>query len=165
MRVERKVVLDIDYCIDCKSCSAACTYTHPDWASTISTGSIAEDASFPFICRHCEEPACKAACPQDAIRRDENGVIRRLSMLCIGCKSCSLACPFGVIEPELKAHIISKCDLCLERLEKGEEPACVSSCPAGALKFVEVSESVKEGQFILVGARTAAHIPWRRRAR
>ncbi len=81
-----------------------------------------------------------ASCPRDAIKQLENGAIKRMNMLCTGCGSCTLACPFGVIEPEVKSYVISKCDLCAGRLQEGKEPACVMACPTGALTFEEVDE-------------------------
>ena len=59
-------------------------------------------------------------------------------MRCIGCKSCSLACPFGTIYPELLPYALSRCDYCIERLAAGEHPLCVSTCPMGAIKYIEI---------------------------
>ena len=158
----KRVFVDIDRCIACRTCSAACYYSHADFRTTIGYGELREDVRLPFICRQCEEPACLAACPKDAIKKLDNGVIKRMNMLCIGCKSCVLACPFGVIEPDVHSYIISKCDGCVARLTEGKEPACVLACPSGALTFEEVEE-VGEKQ-VLLGVRIKGHHPIFRRA-
>ena len=157
----KRVFVDIDRCIACRACSAACHYCHNDFRSTIGYGELREDVRLPFICRHCDEPSCLAACPKDAIKKLDNGVIKRMNMLCIGCKSCVLACPFGVIEPDVRSYIISKCDLCASRLKQKKEPACVLACPAGALTFEE-AEEVSEKR-ILVGSSISGHHPLFRR--
>ncbi|MEA3253464.1 MAG: 4Fe-4S dicluster domain-containing protein, partial [Chloroflexota bacterium] len=83
------------------------------------------------------------------------------NMLCTGCGSCAIACPFGVIEADIRSYVISKCDLCTARLEEGKEPACVLACPAGALSFEEADE-VSE-KHVLVGSSIMGHHPLARR--
>jgi len=157
----KRVFVDIDHCIGCQACSAACHYSHNEFRAAIGYGTLREDVTLPFICRHCQEPACMAACPKDAIKKLDNGVIKRMNMLCIGCGSCALACPFGVIEPDIRSYIITKCDLCTARLAEGKEPACVLACPSRALTFEEVEE-VGEKQ-ILLGESIKGHHPVFRR--
>jgi Fe-S-cluster-containing dehydrogenase component len=63
---------------------------------------------------------------------------------CIGCKMCVQACPFGVITVSVNGTTVLKCDLCAERLAKGEQPACVYACPTKALTFDDAEESNRE---------------------
>jgi len=95
----------------------------------------------PLQCRHCEDAPCIAVCPTEAIHRLEDGGPVLLDQdRCIGCKFCLLACPFGVISLSRNGKAMIKCDLCAERTEAGEQPACVSGCPTGALRFEEIEE-------------------------
>jgi carbon-monoxide dehydrogenase iron sulfur subunit len=77
----------------------------------------------------------------DAITRDEEtGRVKKASLLCIGCKSCAYACPFGVIDDKLVRHVSQKCSLCDDR-EEG--PRCVVACSSGALQFLS-DEDIKQ---------------------
>ncbi|HHS50596.1 MAG TPA: 4Fe-4S dicluster domain-containing protein [candidate division Zixibacteria bacterium] len=155
---ERRVIINLDRCIGCSSCRVACSRTHQTDMNL--TQAFAEPvAAFPAHCRHCENPACAAACPKDAILKCEDGIVRRFAFRCIGCKSCSIACPFGAIQPEHMRNIIMKCDLCYKRLDEGQLPACVTTCVSGALSF-EDPEKVIDGN--LAGARIKAKPGMRR---
>ncbi len=157
--IEKRIVVDLDLCIGCRSCSAACHYGHHGQTNLVS-GKVEEIAEVPSNCRHCLNPACMAVCPTGALFQDENGYIRRSVMLCIGCRSCSLACPFGVIGYEFTRHVSPKCDLCIDRVKEGQKPRCVSACPSGALQFVELKPETIPGP--LVGSRIIAHSKIRR---
>ena len=81
-------------------------------------------------------------------------MVRRKAMLCVGCRSCVYACPFGVMEAELSRHLSPNCDLCQDRLAQDKEPRCVAACVSGALRFVSLSEVYGEDKGDLqVGAR------------
>ena len=81
-----------------------------------------------------------AACPKDAIKRSASGAVVVDTALCIGCGTCSLVCPFGVPRVSARTGKVVKCDLCDDRVTRGERPICVESCPKGALRFGEVDE-------------------------
>ncbi len=153
---EKRIVLDLDLCVGCRSCEAACRAAFKN-EGRIRHAEIGSEAYIPLACRHCEEPLCAAACPVDAIVKDENtGRTKRAQFLCIGCLSCVYACPFGVIDSSLTRHLSQKCDLCQDR---PEGPRCVSSCVTGALKFLTQEEYEKRG----VGTRILSRHPfWRR---
>ena len=158
--VERRVVLDLDRCIECKSCMAACYYGHGRLTGVefVDIG----PAVLPIVCRQCGDPACVEVCPSGAMQRDERGVVARGIFSCRGCGSCARACPFGVLSLEMVGHQIAKCDLCEDRLEQGLEPRCVAVCPTGALRFATTDEIEAEGLTVL-GGRVAGDHPIRRR--
>jgi Fe-S-cluster-containing hydrogenase component 2 len=136
----KRIVLDLDLCCGCRSCEAACNAAFKG-ESRIKHADIETTAYLPLACKHCKEALCRASCPVDAITRDEEtGLVTRSSYVCIGCKSCAFACPFGVIDAPLVRHVSQKCNLCKDR-EEG--PRCVSACSSGALQLLDESEIKK----------------------
>ncbi|MEO0108729.1 MAG: 4Fe-4S dicluster domain-containing protein, partial [candidate division WOR-3 bacterium] len=99
-----------------------------------------------MACRHCEEPLCAAACPTGALTvvGTEKTVVRH-DLRCIGCRSCVLACPWGVIDERLVRSVAQKCNQCQDRAEATGRngPRCVSACPTGALQFLAETELKK----------------------
>ncbi|MBI5442342.1 MAG: 4Fe-4S dicluster domain-containing protein, partial [Deltaproteobacteria bacterium] len=88
-------------------------------------------------CLHCEDAPCAAACPTGAISKDPaSGAVTVRSEVCVGCRTCLLACPFGAPGYGSDGKM-QKCDLCSERVASGLEPACVAACPTKALAFGE----------------------------
>ena len=173
--VVKRVLIDMDRCIECRSCAAACYYSHADMPAVDFARSGV--AILPVICRQCKSAPCVDACPAEAMVRDESGVARRLLFRCIGCGSCARACPFGVISTKLSGvsawvkspdrisgHQVAKCDLCADRTETDSEavPRCVAACPSGALMFADEHEAEKLGVEVYSG-RTSGQHPYKRR--
>jgi len=101
--------------------------------------------AIPLSCQHCEEAACVLACPTGAVRRLAPGKPVLLEEArCIGCSMCVQACPFGVMAMRPGGKVAFKCDLCITRLAKGFQPACVSSCPTRALSLEDEPVSNKD---------------------
>jgi carbon-monoxide dehydrogenase iron sulfur subunit len=158
---------DISKCLACRSCELACAVAHTkagelmvalqqeksDLAPRVTVVAAGEMA-VPLQCRHCEDAPCVNVCPTGALTKPEpEGPVVFDLELCIGCKSCILVCPFGVISLTDDGKAIIKCDLCAERVEAGGQPACVEACPTGALTLEEVAEIARE-----VRARAAAQL-------
>ena len=147
--------VDTSRCIKCWACEVACKQWNEIPAGTIARRKVDEEneGTFPDVkrkflstsCMHCEAPACVAECPQNAIiKREEDGVVVVDKELCIGCKTCSAACPFDVpeyLEIEGMGLKMDKCDACLVvgRDDEGN-PHCVVTCPLEALHFGPLSE-------------------------
>ena len=153
---QKTVIVRVERCLGCRSCELACGVAHsltknlskaiennehPGYRISIeSYGS----RSVPVHCSHCEEAACLLACPTGAISRGGQGYpVLVDDQRCIGCKMCVQACPFGVINVKPSGEGILKCDLCVERLAKGQEPACVAACPTHALVYTTEAGSSK----------------------
>jgi len=112
----------------------------------------------PVNCQHCEEAACVLACPTGAVKRLSPGAPVLVDReRCIGCTMCVQACPFGMMTmgPDGKGAL--KCDLCIRRLAEHLEPACVSACPTGALRFEEEQTSNRTKRQLTAERMAAAH--------
>ena len=144
--------VDPSRCIGCQSCVKACeecdthrgvsmiNFDFVDRAQGIETAA--------YVCWHCDEPTCAQACPADAIKKGEDGVVMSaLKPRCIGCSNCVLACPFGVPKYTVEINQMMKCDMCYDRTSVGKRPMCATVCPSGALAFTtrENIERTRQG--------------------
>ncbi len=140
-------LIDVTHCIDCRACNVACSVENQVsmnstriWMNdTGVVGKFPELSSFsaPFHCMHCTDPSCVSACTVGALTRDHDGIVQYDDDRCIGCRYCIYACPFQVPNMDLdeKLPLIVKCDMCGDRLQEGEQPACAATCPPGAIQF------------------------------
>ena len=113
--------------------------------------------AIPLSCQPCEEAACVLACPTGAVRRLAPGKPVLLEEArCIGCSMCVQACPFGVMAMRPGGKVAFKCDLCITRLAKGFQPACVSSCPTRALSLEDEPASNRDKRRAAVQRMAAA---------
>jgi formate dehydrogenase iron-sulfur subunit len=98
-------------------------------------------------CMHCEDPGCLKACPAPgAIVKYANGIVDFISENCIGCGYCIKGCPFNVPRLNAKDSKAYKCTLCSDRVGVGLEPACVKTCPTGAIGFGTKDDMVAYGE-------------------
>ncbi len=154
--MDKAIMINIEKCLACKSCEIACAVAHSKSGvleeaveelprpQRMVTVEAAGEFGVPLQCRHCEAAPCIEICPTGAIQRfDEQAPVVVDADLCIGCKLCMLICPFGVLQIGPEGRAIIKCDMCLERMGKGQEPACVEACPTGALKLISLKEATK----------------------
>ncbi len=91
-------------------------------------------------CKHCNDAGCLNACPVSAIVRTDMGNVFVQQEVCIGCKYCVAACPFGVISYSEKTRTVHKCTLCNDRIHNGLGTACAKACPTGSIEFGDVAE-------------------------
>ena len=159
----KKLFVQLDLCIGCQSHSVACHRIRTG-VLTLQSTEVEGVGTLPVVCRHCEDPACAAACPNEAMTRDEDGIVRRNPFRCTGCRSCVLACPFGVLSRGMKLGLfpMGKCDLCSSRVEE-EEPGCVATCPTGAIIFKEVDEVYGGKDEMVLGSHTVGYKTYLRR--
>jgi Fe-S-cluster-containing dehydrogenase component len=155
---DKRLFIDLDICStgQCEDCVIQCSYFyHPDNNGIIS---VTELATYSLVCRRCESAHCVSSCPVEALeqQKDKNKLLIRHNMRCISCKSCSHACPYGVIYPELVPSLIHNCDFCLDRRDEKDEPLCITTCPYGALSLKSGNMKLDEHTF-LVGANIIVH--------
>jgi Fe-S-cluster-containing dehydrogenase component/DMSO reductase anchor subunit len=141
--------VDLDACTGCKACVTACHTMNglDDGESWRKVGLLhGGDDRAPWqqtvttACHHCVDPACLAGCPVDAYEKDPiTGIVSHLDDQCIGCRYCTLMCPYDVPQWSASRGIVRKCDMCKPRLAAGEAPACVAACPNEAIRITVVA--------------------------
>ena len=142
-----------DNCIGCHACEAACSEKNdnPAHLAFRSVGYV-EGGSFPdykrmnisMACNHCDDPVCLKGCPTRAYtKHTEYGAVLQDPETCFGCGYCTWVCPYNAPQLDPIKGQVSKCNMCVDRLEVGLKPACVSACVGNALDF-GVIENIPE---------------------
>ena len=154
MSTEMGFSFDPSRCSGCMACMVACMDQNdipPEGRSYREVVRL-EDGQYPearihflsIACFHCADAPCMRVCPKGAISRDSDlGVVSVDENYCIGCRACSMVCPFGAPRFQ-QGGKMSKCNLCAERLQAGMDPACVHTCTTRALTFGPIEELGKE---------------------
>lgn len=155
---------DQSKCIACNACTVSCKdynqvnpglvrWRKQETHENQSIGRVYQN--FVMSCNHCEKPACKEACPVQAIVKRPDGIVIIDRNKCEGITACIMACPFSAIhiasdkqEPKKKEswlieHPAQKCHMCFERIDAGLKPVCVDACPVYALDC-DTDENLKE---------------------
>ena len=134
-----------DNCIGCHACEAACSEKNdlPPRLSFRSVGYV-EGGTYPdytrinisMACNHCDDPVCLKGCPTRAYtKHPEYGAVLQDPDICFGCGYCTWVCPYNAPQLDPVAGQVEKCNMCVDRLEVGLKPACVSACVGNALDF------------------------------
>lgn len=110
------------------------------------------DLSLPMMCQHCANPPCVDVCPTGASMKRADGIVLVDRHVCIGCRYCMMACPYKARSfvhqplteqnPEVPRGLgcVESCTFCVHRVDKGQTPACVESCPEGAMVFGDLKD-------------------------
>lgn len=162
-QIQLGFVCNANECSGCKACVIACKDIHNlapgkkfrrvlsgESGAWLEKDSIVSPVgvfsySFSISCNHCTNPVCVQACPRKAITKShETGIVQIDESLCVGCGKCVKACPYHapVVFKDLRKTY--KCDMCLERIQEGKEPACVAACTMRCLKVGEIVSLRKE---------------------
>ena len=131
--------LEPEKCTGCLQCEMACSYEaegifNPS-KSRIKVFTFHDEGRFvPYTCTQCAEAWCMHACPVDAITLDAATGAKIVSAdVCVGCKVCTIACPFGTVNYNADSGKVIKCDLC------SGDPACAKACPTDAITYVDAN--------------------------
>jgi Fe-S-cluster-containing dehydrogenase component len=202
---QRALVIDLNVCVGCQACVTSCKA----WNTSGESGSLTdlrpydadplgtffnrvqtyeagtypdvETVHLPKSCLHCEDPPCVPVCPTGAsYKRASDGLVLVDYDRCIGCKYCAWACPYGARELDEGRKEMTKCTLCVDRIDnealpqRDRQPACVLACPTSARIFGDIHDpaspaarAIREnGGYTLMpewGTRPANHYLPRRR--
>ncbi|NCO39826.1 MAG: 4Fe-4S ferredoxin [Armatimonadetes bacterium CG_4_10_14_3_um_filter_66_18] len=157
------ILTDVTRCIGCRKCVEACTKTYglkpyvpsdktaADGLSAERWTSIVERPGAHYVrkqCRHCVEPACVSACLVAAMQKTPEGPVVYDNKVCIGCRYCMMACPYGIPRYQWDTAVpyVRKCILCYERVRDGKLPACVEACPEKATIFGDRDDLLAEAK-------------------
>ncbi len=142
----KEIVIDIGKCTGCGYCELICSFTHhgefnPLKSRISATMFISRSIAVPVVCGQCDDPLCLKACPSGALEIKASDtasgkVIHVDSEQCVGCKMCTIACPFGCIS--VLESTAEKCDLC------GGDPQCVRFCRTGAIRYDQRNSPITE---------------------
>ncbi|MFV8819036.1 DmsC/YnfH family molybdoenzyme membrane anchor subunit [Haliea sp. E17] len=147
-----------DNCIGCHACESACSEKNdlPPHLSFRSVGYV-EGGTYPnytrmnisMACNHCDDPVCLKGCPTRAYtKHPEYGAVIQDPNICFGCGYCTWVCPYNAPQLDPVAGQVEKCNMCVDRLEVGLKPACVSACLGNALNFGVVENTPENRQQI-----------------
>jgi len=170
------ILFDATKCTGCRGCQVACkqwndlpgevthnfgSYQNPRWLSAdtwllmefrdVENGNGLQWSFLRRACMHCHDPACVSACPVGALYKTDAGPVLYHADRCIGCRYCMLACPFNIPtftwdRGLIEGAVIRKCTFCRDRISNGLIPACVKTCPSGALMFGERDDLIAEAE-------------------
>jgi Fe-S-cluster-containing dehydrogenase component len=165
------MVIDLKRCVGCNACTLACKQEHgtPDeihYARVVTreVGTYPETKRtfLPVLCNHCKDAPCERVCPTGATYIRPDGIVMIEKKKCIGCRACTVACPYmnrhfvekGMLDDAGDANnpyqavkvqgfeegTMTKCNFCAHRIDQGLEPACVVTCPSEARIFGDLDE-------------------------
>lgn len=188
------MAIDLNRCFGCQACAAACkiannlpknvnynvvyTKTDEDFDTlgvAVARGAVSNDCAggtyenpklffLPMQCQHCEDPSCTKVCPTGATSKRADGIVVVDDSLCIGCRSCVMACPYDgvrtMIEGDAEYYLdvvvgeadapkhavgtVEKCTFCHNLIERGEVPACMQLCPGRARYWGDLDDPSSE---------------------
>ena len=163
------MVIDLRKCVGCQSCTVSCksennipvgyyrTYVDVSQVGNTTPTSLGETVTangnfeqnvkvlnIPKLCNHCDDPPCVSVCPVKATFKRQDGPVLVDPRLCIGCGTCVNACPYDARYINPISQTADKCTLCVERIDQGLLPACVTSCVGRARIFGDLNDPLSE---------------------
>ncbi len=163
------IFVDTRECVGCYACEVACKQEHslpvgPRLIRVGTKGPRQIDGKLQLrynveLCRHCSQAPCAENCPKGAITVRPDGIAVISPELCSGCRQCALHCTFGVLQFDPIKNVAVKCDLCMERLDRGLQPACAAACPSHCIYFGDKNAISRKSSKKKVSTRTLEESP------
>lgn len=158
--MSKGILYDATLCIGCKLCEKGCAERNglpyndkiaeeqKQSEHKLTVVLTKDDKFMRRLCMNCQDPSCVSVCPVGAFRKTADGPVTYDGDRCMGCRYCMLACPFFVPKYEWGKTfpLVRKCDMCSDRVARGQQTACADACPTGATKFGEREELIGEAQ-------------------
>ena len=155
----KAIVTDLNKCVGCMACTVACKAINEIgpgeyWTKVLRVGpypkaggsGVFPDVDMYFLamqCQHCVNAPCVEVCPTGASAHAEDGTVQIDQSLCIACRQCLSACPYGVRYIDATENVAKKCTLCHDRTEKGKLPQCVEQCAGLARWYGDTDEGLE----------------------
>lgn len=164
MKDHPAILIDTTRCTGCEECVVACKLENNRnekdrlWRGQEAIDSLSSTRFCTILrrpgdhyvrqqCRHCLDPACVSACLVGAMQKSPEGPVIYDEDLCMGCRYCLVACPYGIprYEWDSAVPLVRKCTMCYDnRLKQGKVPACVEACPEEAAVFGSRADLLQE---------------------
>lgn len=161
-------IIDNRSCIGCHACTVACKSEHNvplgvnrTWVKYIEDGIFPDSTrSFSVMrCNHCSYAPCVTMCPVTALYKREDGIVDFDNERCIGCKSCTQACPYDALYIDPVSKTAAKCNYCSHRIDIGLLPSCVVACPEQAIIAGDLSDKNSKIAQLLSSKETSVRKP------
>jgi Fe-S-cluster-containing dehydrogenase component len=161
------IVVNLDKCIGCRACEVTCKNENgialgEHWNKVLEvvndkdTYPYVEQYFLPTMCQQCEDAPCVHVCPTGASYRNDNGVVLINKSVCIGCKYCMMACPYGVRAWNSTYRCVEKCTLCQQLTTIGELPMCVRICAGEARYYGDLDDPDSDASKVVAAADPAS---------
>lgn len=152
------IITDLNRCVGCLACSVGCKVQNDVpignyWNKVVRMGPVPKEDGgqfpnvemyfLPLSCQHCANPQCVDVCPTGATYKREDGVVMIDKDACIGCQACMGACPYGVRYLDEDLGVVQKCSMCVEKIDEGQLPQCVTQCGGRARYFGDLDEGLE----------------------
>jgi molybdopterin-containing oxidoreductase family iron-sulfur binding subunit len=168
------MVIDLKRCTGCYGCQLSCKAENGTPPGVFFARVLKREEGeypnvrtlfLPVLCNHCADAPCIANCPTGASFRWADGIVDIDPDICVGCRTCMMACPYGnrymndgpahyfeqgatpYEERRTSRHqsgVVMKCNFCRDRLREGKLPACVANCPTAARTFGDLEDPTSE---------------------